>query len=103
MKTELEKNIEQIQLEIHISIKKRNGRKSFTIIEGLEKLDKPDNMNLETFLKKLSKIFKKNFMCGAFIEEEKTIILNGDHRDKVKEYLVSKKFVTEDQVKMHGF
>lgn len=98
----LEKDLEKVQIEVHIRIKKRNGKKSFTYIEGLEKVERPENMKLEDFLQKLSKIFKKTFICGGFIEEG-VIALNGDHRDKVREFLLEKKFATDEQIKMHGF
>ncbi|AYV76910.1 MAG: translation initiation factor 1 [Barrevirus sp.] len=90
------------ELEIHINIKKRTGRSFLTYVENMDKLDRPENMDIPTYLKKIMKIFKKKFMCGAFLEEN-IIVLNGDHRQKVKDLLISEKIVLEGQIKVHGF
>ena len=97
---EKELNIHQIQ--IHIKIKQRTGKSYLTSIEGLECLERPEGMDVQTFLKKLTRIFKKKFICGAFIEDN-IITLNGDHRQGLKELLVKEKIATDDQIKVHGF
>lgn len=102
LQNDLSKDLDVPQLEIHIKIKKRTGRTHLTSIEGLDKLEKPEGMKLEMFLKKFERLLKKKFICGAFIEDN-VIILNGDHRQNVKEYLVSQKYATEQQIKVHGF
>lgn len=104
----LEKELNTAQLEIHIKIKKRTGKTYLTSVENLDKLERPEGINLDDFLKKLTKIFKKKFMCGAFIEEDgktfgKIIVMNGDHRDKLKELLINENIANENQIKVHGF
>ncbi|MCJ7637911.1 MAG: hypothetical protein MUO21_10515, partial [Nitrososphaeraceae archaeon] len=90
----LEKELNTSQLEIHIKIKKRTGRSYLTYVENLDKLEMPEGMKKEDYLKKITRIFKKKFMCGAFIEEStesknaSIIVMNGDHRVGVKELLV---------------
>jgi translation initiation factor SUI1 len=98
----LEKELNIAQAEVHISIKKRTGRTYLTSIEGLEKLERPEGMELDDFFKKLTRIFKKKFMCGAF-REENIVVLNGDHRQKIKELLIAENIATEQQIKVHGF
>ncbi len=104
----LERELNTAQLEIHIKIKKRTGRTYLTYVENLDKLERPEGMDLDEFLKKLTKIFKKKFMCGAFVEEDektsgKIIVMNGDHREKLKELLLSENIAKENQIKVHGF
>ena len=99
----LEKDLNELQLEIHISIKKRNGRKCITTVEGLDKVERPNKMELKKFLKKVTTMLKKKFVCGASISGENAIVLSGDHRDKIKEFLLEYKMATEEQIKIHGF
>lgn len=90
--------------EIHIKIQQRNGKKSFTIIEGLDKIDLPTNKTPDEFLNDVSKKFKKSFNCmSTVIKSDNTIKLSGDQRDNIKEFLVNMKLVNEDQIKIHGF
>ncbi|ARF09556.1 translation initiation factor 1 [Indivirus ILV1] len=95
------------QCEIHIKIKKRTGNTYLTYVENLDKIELSKGENVNEFLKKITKFFKKSFMCGAFIEENekgsKIIVMNGDHRQKLKELLIDKKIVQENQIKIHGF
>ena len=89
-------------LEIHLKIKKRTGRTHLTSIEGLDRVERPEGLKLELFLKKLTSKLKKKFICGAFIEDN-VVTLNGDHREAIKDYLVKEGFATEQQIKVHGF
>ena len=103
MKTIIEKEFEQHNIEIHIKIKQRNGRKSWTSIEGLDKLE-PNRDKLDTFIENIAKNLKKKFSCGASIEKPEYIVqLNGDHREGIKDFLIKGGFVNETQIKMHGF
>jgi translation initiation factor SUI1 len=97
----LEEELNIAHLEVHLKIKKRTGRTHLTSVEGLDKIERPEGMELDVFLKKITKIFKKKFMCGAFIEDN-IIVLNGDHRQGIKELLISQNITTEHQVKIHG-
>ncbi|KAI9030529.1 translation initiation factor SUI1 [Hyaloraphidium curvatum] len=83
---------------IHIRIQQRNGRKTLTTIQGLpEELDQ----------KRILKAFKKEFACnGTIVDDEELgecIQLQGDHRAKVQQFLISEGIATKEQVKLHGF
>ena len=103
----LEKDLNEIHMEIHISIKKGRGKKKLTSVQGLDLVerlnDKGKVIELDIFLKKIMKIFKKSLNCGAFMDDKNVITLNGDHRDKIKEYLLKMNMATEEQIKMHGY
>lgn len=92
----------EAELEIHIKIKKRTGKTFLTYVENLDKLDLPEGMKKQEYLDKIIKMFKKKLMCGGFIEED-VIVLNGDHRDGIKEIIMKQNIVKESQIKMHGF
>jgi len=102
MNTDIEKQLDQQQIEIHIKIQKRNGRKSLTFVEGLEKIELPENIKRELFLTDLTKKFKKKFNCGVTLQEN-VFILNGDHRKGIKDFLVDNNIITADKVVIHGF
>lgn len=102
MNIDIEKQLDQHQIEIHIKIQKRNGRKSLTFVEGLEKIELPENINRESFLTDLTKKFKKKFNCGVTLQEN-VYVLNGDHREKIKEFLVENNLIPADKVVIHGF
>jgi len=102
--TSIEKELDKRHLEIHIKIQKRNGKKSWTFIEGLDKLELPQNKSIDVFLEDVAKKLRKDLNCGANIEKPSNVIkLMGDHRANIKEFLIKSKIVNEDQIKMHGF
>jgi len=103
--TNMELELDKRQLEIHIKIQKRNGRKCWTIVEGLDKLELPSNLKtMDDFLDAITRKFKKSFNCGATVKKpENAVHLNGDHRDVIKKFLIETKLVNEDQIKLHGF
>ena len=81
--------------KIHIRYQKRNNKKVWTKIEGI------DN---ET-AKKITKKWKKGWGCNASIQKEEdnyVIILNGDHRGKVSKYLLENKIAEEIDIEIHG-
>ncbi|TDL24810.1 eukaryotic translation initiation factor SUI1 [Rickenella mellea] len=82
---------------IHIRIQQRNGRKTLTILEGLSK---------DYNLKKILKVFKKNFACnGTLVEHEEfgeIIQLQGDHRQKIASFLIEEG-IPKATIKVHGF
>jgi len=97
IKEELENEINST--EIHIRKIIRNGRKSWTIIEGLESVT-----DIAAMCKTLKKTVCK---CGGSVDtddekKEKIIQLQGDHVEKVKEYLLKEGLVSEDKIKCHG-
>ncbi|THH10798.1 hypothetical protein EW145_g1091 [Phellinidium pouzarii] len=82
---------------IHIRIQQRNGRKTLTTLQGLNK--KYD-------LKKLLKAFKKEFACnGTLIDDAESgqiIQLQGDQRSKIQNFLTDEG-VSKLTIKVHGF
>jgi translation initiation factor 1 len=81
-----------------LRIQQRNGRKTLTTIQGLpQELDQ----------KKLLKAFKKVFACnGTIVDDEEmgqVIQLQGDHRQKVYNFLIEERIASKDDVKVHGF
>ena len=95
----LKKDLDENQLEVHIKIQQRNGRKCITFVEGLNFIDKTD----PDFMEKISKQFRKSFNCASTFKKAENIIqLQGDHRQKIKEYLVNHKLIEADKIKIHG-
>ncbi|KAF4690735.1 translation INITIATION FACTOR [Perkinsus olseni] len=82
---------------IHIRNQQRNGRKSLTIIQGLPK---------QFSSKKILKHFKKEFNCNGSITEDpefgKVIMIQGDKRKLVGDFLVHEGIAEKDFVKVHG-
>lgn len=82
---------------IHIRCQQRNGRKFITTIEGLAN---------SYDLKKISRALKKELNCnGTIINHEdygNVIQLQGDQRQKVKEFLLETDICFADQIRMHG-
>jgi len=83
---------------VHIRIQQRNGRKSITTIQGLEK---------DLDLKKILKSLKRNFRCNGAVNNNKqygeVIQLQGDQRDSSKDFLVDHEIVKENRIQIHGF
>ena len=79
----------------------KTGPRSITIIEGLD-----DDLDLL----RISKAMKKQFNCAASIhkdKDEKEIIkLQGDHRQSVRDWIISQGILTESEadqrIMMHG-
>ena len=63
-----------------IKVEKRKFGKEVTIIEFQDKMEKDE-------LKSLLKNLKKRLGCGGTIVDEKTIELQGNHKNKVKNIL----------------
>lgn len=82
---------------IHIRNQQRNGRKSVTTIQGLDK---------QFDLKKLVRALKKEYSCnGTVIEDPEygsIIQLQGDKRNDVKAFLEREGICTADQIRLHG-
>lgn len=85
---------------IHIKLQQRNGKKSFTIIEGIPVI---------IDLKKILKLMTQEFSCGGSIQtdentHEKVIVLQGDQRNKANKFLFDEKIVSNKKwIKMHGY
>lgn len=83
---------------VHIRIQQRNGKKSLTTIQGLEKgFD----------YKKVLKAFKKEFCCNGTVVDDtelgQVIQLQGDQRKNVLQFLTQEGLVKKDLIKIHGF
>ncbi|MBI1969714.1 translation initiation factor [Candidatus Woesearchaeota archaeon] len=72
--------------KIVVKIEKRKFGKPYTVIEGID----PKAIDIEELAKKL----KSKFACGGTIKEGK-IELQGGHKSKAKETLVSLGFARE--------
>ncbi len=88
--------------DVHVHVKQR-GRKQITYVTGI-----PSTYNLVS----ISKEMKKRFSCGGSAKkiEEKdveetgtSIILSGDQRENIKEYLIKNSIMSEDKIHVHGF
>ncbi|KAK9807433.1 hypothetical protein WJX73_006642 [Symbiochloris irregularis] len=83
---------------VHIRIQQRNGKKSLTTIQGLEK---------SFDYKKVLKAFKKEFCCNGNVVEDaelgKVIQLQGDQRKNVSVFLTGNNLAKKDLIKIHGF
>lgn len=99
----LEKDLNDIDWKIEISIKKGRGKKQLTSVSGLDKVERPEGISLEKFLKKITTMLKKKLVCGAFIDDGNIITLNGDHREEIKKFILERNMAKEDQIKMHGY
>lgn len=83
---------------VHIRIQQRNGRKSLTTVQGLQK---------ELSYDKILKDLKKAFCCNGTVVNDKelgkVIQLQGDQRKNVSTFIVQAGIVKKDQIKVHGF
>ncbi|MDD4250741.1 MAG: stress response translation initiation inhibitor YciH [Candidatus ainarchaeum sp.] len=73
-------NITKGQQQIRISVKKIRFKKLLTIISGI---------NEKILVKELGKEMKHKFACGGTVKEN-IIELQGDHKEKVKKFLIMK-------------
>jgi translation initiation factor 1 len=78
--------LEKQQSRIVVRLEMRRFRKPTTILEGLD----PKHMDLS----QLSSNMKRKFACGGTAKEG-IILLQGDHRDEVKDFLERQGFVAE--------
>ncbi|MEU7137123.1 SUI1 family translation initiation factor [Streptomyces sp. NPDC046261] len=78
-------------------ILQRGGRKTLTTLEGLPRGVDPQ---------KMLKLLKKQFDCNGTIVEtaegEQVVQLQGDHREKLGEFLIEGGFAKKGEVKVHG-
>ncbi|KAI4341031.1 hypothetical protein MLD38_025806 [Melastoma candidum] len=83
---------------IHVRVQQRNGRKSLTTVQGLNK---------EFSYNKILKDLKKEFCCNGTVVQDpelgQVIQLQGDQRKNVSTFLVQAGIVKKDQIKIHGF
>jgi len=82
---------------VTVSIQQRNGRKSTTLVEGLDP---------EFNFKKILKYMRKNFRCnGAVVksaEGEEIILLQGNQGDNVISFMVDMNICKKEQIIRKG-
>lgn len=92
------KDVGSTTKNIHIRIQQRNGRKTLTTVQGMDKA--------QYRLKKILKEFKKEFACnGTLVDDEEmgqVIQLQGDQRTKIAQFLLDEG-VDKSIIKIHGF
>ena len=85
------------QNKVTISVQQRNGRKNITTISGMaEDLD----------LKKILSHVKKTYNCnGSIVKNEKfgeIIILSGDQKDNIYNFLINEEINKKDEIVVKG-
>lgn len=73
--------------KIRVYLEKKKFGKVYTVILGIDQK--------EIDIKDLTKKLKNKFACGGNIDEDGAINLQGDHKQKVKQFLVSIGFLPE--------
>tara|TARA_Y100000310_G_C20568872_1_gene756944 strand:- start:84 stop:395 length:312 start_codon:yes stop_codon:yes gene_type:complete len=76
-------------VEITVTIEKMRYRKLMTVVSGL----KDSGMDLH----QLASDLKRKFACGGTVSDRKEILLQGDHRAKIRRALVKLGF-EEDSI-----
>lgn len=83
---------------VHLRVQQRNGKKSLTTVQGLNKAFD---------YKKVLKALKKEFCCNGTVVDDpelgQVIQLQGDQRKNVSDFLIKSKLVKKDNLKIHGF
>ena len=83
--------------EIHIKIRSRGGKKFVTMVEGLDGND----LNLDDLAVKWRKMYTCS--CAKDKKKEGAIVISGDRREDVFEYLVNNNIAKQEQIKVHGY
>jgi len=95
---DVDNTFDQVVSLCHIRVQQRKKRKYITIIESL-----PDDLDLKRVLKAL----KKTLQCNGHLREDKdgltVICLQGDQREKSKDFLIKYNIFTNEEIKVHGF
>jgi translation initiation factor SUI1 len=82
----------------HIFVNQRSSKKYITIIENL-----PENIELIELLS----IFTKKFNCGGSMTKDekgnKVIILQGNQKENVRNFLIEKNIKKDDEIHIHSF
>ncbi|XP_073311730.1 protein translation factor SUI1 homolog isoform X1 [Primulina huaijiensis] len=83
---------------VHVRVQQRNGRKSLTTVQGLNK---------EFSYNKILKDLKKEFCCNGTVVQDpelgQVIQLQGDQRKNVSSFLIQAGIVKKEHIKIHGF
>jgi translation initiation factor 1 len=84
--------------KVHVRLQMRTGKKSLTTISGMD----CSKQELELILRPMRKMFNTN---GTILKDDEfglIIQLQGDMRDRVKEYLVRHEGYESTDIIMHG-
>ena len=90
------------QAIIDLRIQKRNNRQSLTLIEGLDGF-MLSNLELTRMLKSMKKTFSTNGALLKSPNKETIVQLQGDQRDKVRDFLIGESVCQSSQIKIHGY
>ncbi|SNW62528.1 Eukaryotic translation initiation factor SUI1 [Orpheovirus IHUMI-LCC2] len=86
---------------IHIHLNQRKAKSYITEIHGLS------NYVKELDIDKINKALKKSFHCSGTIKNDedgnKILMLSGDQRTNVMEFLINEGLYTKEQIIIHGF
>merc|ERR1719326_1009495 len=95
--------------KVHIRVQQRNGRKSWTTVQGIpDKVKLPKSgkvfpVDFDKLLRALKKIFQTNGTLIADAEHGKILQMQGDLRKDIAQFLiVETMLVTKEQVMVHG-
>jgi translation initiation factor SUI1 len=102
LSSDIEKNVKTSNQEsssgfngfIDLEIKSRNKRKATTFVKGLNQTV----IDLEKLVTK----WRKSYCCSV-ANDNGVIILTGDKRDDVAQYLIKENIVKAEQIRMHGY
>ncbi|CDH50246.1 predicted protein [Lichtheimia corymbifera JMRC:FSU:9682] len=75
----------------------RNGRKTWTIVQGLQKQFDSD---------KILKVLKKQLACNGKVVDYglgQVVQLSGDQRAKVAEFLIKEDIANKEDIRIRGF
>mmetsp|Transcript_58767 Transcript_58767/g.135537 ORF Transcript_58767/g.135537 Transcript_58767/m.135537 type:complete len:114 (-) Transcript_58767:169-510(-) len=87
---------------VHIRVQQRNGRKNWTIVEGLPVKMLGYPVNFDKILKALKKSFKTNGAIQGSTEGSSVIQLQGDFRRETRDWMVANGLAEEKGVVVHG-
>ena len=86
-----------VESHVHIRVQQRTGKKMLTTIQGL-----PEDLDS----KKVLKYFKDTFHCGGKVSVTQDlgtiIMLQGDQRKDIYDFLVSQEIVSKEKITIHG-
>ena len=82
---------------IHIRIQQRNGRKSWTTVEGI-----PEDLDKKKILKYLRKCFSTNGTVITDNDGREIIILQGDQRNNVYTSFINWNISEKQHLHIHG-
>ena len=83
---------------VDIWIRQRNGRKCITEVCGLA-----SDLNLKKIVKYWRHLFHVSVTKIKNENNEKIILLQGDHRDNVFNFLIDEKIIDKKYIKIHGY